>query len=265
MQMEKQTKIGLSLSGGGARAVAHIGVLQALSEHGVLVNSIAATGSGAIIGALYAAGLSVEEMLAFVKEERLFKNFQTTIPFKGIQHLEILKNILDYYITTTHIEDLKIPLSVAVTNLRTGKLDFLDRGDLSKVLMATCSIPLIFQAISINQQDYVDGGMLDNMPVQPLKDVCDIILGVNITPKSDKPIGNMDSLYATGLRLFDITLSESATKNRVECDLVIEPKAVLNHSFTKIEFISELYQIGYVQAQAQMKDILQLIQKKGKL
>ncbi len=263
--MKKQTKIGLSLSGGGARAIAHIGVIQALREEKIHINHIVATGSGAIIGVLYAAGLSTEKMLAFVKEENLFKNFQASIPFKGIQYLDSLKKILEQYTVSTSIEQLQIPVSIAVINLKSGELEFLDKGDLSEVLMAACSIPLLFQAVPISQQDYVDGGMLDNMPIKPLQEVCDIILGVNIAPKSTISVGNIDSLYATALRLFDITISENAAKNKAVCDFVIEPKEVLNYSLIKIEAIAELYEIGYNQAKAQMNDILGLIQKKSSL
>ena len=115
----QKPKIGISFSGGGARATAHIGVIQALNEKGIKADYIAGTSGGAIVGALYAAGLSVEEMLKFAAEGSLFKLFKAKLPIRGLTSLAYLGKLLEQYIGKDSFEALGIPLTVVASNLVT--------------------------------------------------------------------------------------------------------------------------------------------------
>ncbi len=118
--MAKQGKIGISFSGGGTRGAAHIGVIQALNEHNIKADIVAGTSAGAIVGSLYAAGLTVDRMMDFAGEGKLFKLFQAKLPTKGLISLNYLGKLLDKYIDENSFEGLKIPLHVVASNLMSG-------------------------------------------------------------------------------------------------------------------------------------------------
>ena len=132
--MSKPYQLGLALSGGGARGIAHIGVLQALDDYGIKPDILAGTSAGAIAAALYASGKSPSEMLALVKEASLFKLFKVGLPYAGLTKHTYLLERLQETISEDSFEALNIPCHIAITNLQTGACEIKKRGRLFDVI-----------------------------------------------------------------------------------------------------------------------------------
>ena len=257
--MAKQGKIGISFSGGGTRGAAHIGVIQALNEHDIKADIVAGTSAGAIVGSLYAAGLTVDRMMDFAGEGKLFKLFQAKLPTKGLISLDYLGKLLDKYIDENSFEGLKIPLHVVASNLMSGHPETFNSGKLFEVVMASCAIPLIFKPVEIDEQIYVDGGIFDNMPVKCLQADCDIIIGVNLIPITPLKKTNFKTVYSIGMRSFDMHVAHNSQMNFPLCDVVIEPTEVKDFSIFNFGAYKKMHQYGYEAAMLKMDEILHLV------
>ncbi|MFT4666549.1 MAG: NTE family protein [Gammaproteobacteria bacterium] len=257
--MSKKKKIGISFSGGGNRAVAHIGIIKALRENGIEADYVAGTSGGAIVGAMYAAGLSVDEMMGFAAQGKLSKLFQAKFPTRGLAGLDFLGTLLDQYINPDTFEALNIPLTVVASNLNTGKATFLNSGPLYPAVMASCAIPLMFKPIEIENELYVDGGIFDNMPVSPLQENCDIIIGSNVIPIVPMENDKLSSVFSISMRSFDMIVAHSAQVNFPLCDIVIEPTKTHNYGIFNFSATKELFDIGYEEATSKIAQLKNLI------
>lgn len=253
--MDNRIAIGISLSGGGARGIVHIGVLKALEESDIHPNVIAGTSAGAIIGALYAAGRSPEEMLDFVKDSNILKIFKIALPNKGVASLDYLGERLMAYIPDDRFESLEKKLFIAVTNLMSGKLELISKGELHRVVMASCAIPLVFRPIEMNDSLYVDGGTLENMPVKPLQRRSDMIIGVNVMPVVPVEGKAVDSMIGIAIRCFEMAIWANSKPNLKRCDVLIEPIKVREFGIFQFNKYRELYEIGYKTTRLQIPEI----------
>lgn len=210
----KRPKIGLTLSGGGAKGLAHIGILKAIDSAGLRIDYITGTSMGAIIGALYATGYSgreIEELAKDIDWETLFSNsislnvlsmeekeqyshYALELPvinkkirlqtglIKGQElNLKFAELFFPVY-QVRHFDELPIPFKCMATNLETGELVVLDTGNLVSALRATMAIPSVFSAVDLDHKKLVDGGLVRNFPVKNVKAMgADIVIGSNVT------------------------------------------------------------------------------------
>ena len=167
---------------GGARGIAHIGALQALEENGISPDLISGASAGSIVGALYASGKSPQEMLTIFKETSLYKLFKFTISTAGLTDLDNLKTILGQHIEQDSFEALQKKLFICVTNLNLGRFEIFSKGELFELVAASSSIPILFSSRNFNGYTYADGGLLNNLPVEPLVGNCDLLIGVMSCP-----------------------------------------------------------------------------------
>lgn len=244
--MDKPHKIGIALSGGGARGIAHIGALQALEENGIKADCLAGTSAGSIVAALYASGKKPARILEFVsKNSSLFKIYKFGLPTVGLTKLSYLSDKLEEFIGDDSFESLLKPCYIAVTNLHTGQVEVKSQGELFDVIVASCSIPLVFQPIEIDGFKYVDGGLLMNLPAEPLYTICDKVIGINVMPVFQQDTKNITNIIDIASRCFDLALVANTENQSLMCDVVIEPMKICNfttYNFTKYE---DLYQVGY--------------------
>lgn len=245
-------KIGISLSGGGARGIAHIGVLKALEENGIFPDVIAGASAGAIVGAFYANGMPPEEILKIVSKSSLFKIFSFGFPSGGLTKLTYLKRLLKQHLAVDNFEDLQKQLFVAISNLNTGQTEVVGSGQLYDVIVASASIPLVFQPVEINGQMYVDGGLLNNMPVKDLRKKTDVVIGVNVMPDVAIETEAIQSTIAIATRCFQLSVISNTRPNLKFCDLVINPEKVHAYNVFQFNKYQEIYEIGY---EAAMKEI----------
>ncbi len=256
----KKINIGLALSGGGARGCAHIGVLQALEENGIECNLISGTSAGAIVGALYAAGYSPQELLEFVKDASIFKIFKVTIPDRGFTKLTYLKERLAQFIESDNFDQLEKKLYIALSNLSSGTTEFRHTGVLFDVVMASSSIPLVFKPVEIDGQYFVDGGLTENLPMCPdFVEHSDFIIGVNVMPSISMLNKNFSTVISVALRCFELSVYGNSKASMKQCDILIEPDKVNRYNIFQFNKYKALYEIGYEAAMQKMPEILERV------
>ncbi|HNT51348.1 MAG TPA: patatin-like phospholipase family protein [Cyclobacteriaceae bacterium] len=148
-------KRGLVLSGGGARGIVHIGVLKALDEMGITFDCISGTSAGSIVGALYAAGHKPDSIFDLVKNLSVFKAVRPAFAWTGLLTLDGLKDVLIKNIPNNDFNKLKIPLTIAATDIKNGQIHYFNNGELIPAVLASSSIPAIFNPVHLNGKLYV--------------------------------------------------------------------------------------------------------------
>lgn len=186
--MKSMPKIGLALSGGGVRGLAHLGVLDVLQNASVPVRYIAGTSMGGIIAGLYASGIPIEDIIAFCEEIGIMSLASLENNWRGIFGHEKMQKYLADFLGNKDItfEDLKVPVAVVATDIETGEMVVLDKGPLIPALLATSAFPIVFAPVYHQGRWLVDGGVLNNFPVDIVRHMgADRVLGV-ITPPGVK-------------------------------------------------------------------------------
>lgn len=241
----KQKKIGLVLSGGGVRGMAHIGVIKAMEEFGLEAKIVSGSSVGALVGALYANGNSVLDMMRFFKETPLFKYNFFAIAKPGLIDTERYVDIFKAYFPEDSFEALKKELYVVATNLEEGEEEFITQGELIKPLLASAALPPVFSPVNYKGTLYADGGIMNNFPSEPLWDKVDYVVGSNVSIVSKlqkKDLNNSLQLTGrvTGLMIYAIN------REKIEkCHLVFEPQALENIGIFDRKGIEKAYAIGY--------------------
>jgi len=236
-------KVGISLSGGGSRGIVHIGILKAIDEAGIKLSMVTGTSAGAIVGAFYCSGYSPDGIMEIIRETKLIKYVRPAISRSGLLKLETIESIFNLYLKNDSFDALSIPLVVATTNVRNGANVFLHDGPLIKSVLASCAVPVIFEPIKLNGEFYIDGGVLNNLPVEPMIGHCDIILGSNCNPISENySPGNMRSLLERSL-LMAINVNTFTKKDL--CDIFMEPEGLKNFGGFDFSKSNEIFNIGY--------------------
>lgn len=143
-------KVGLVLSGGGARGLSHVGVLKALDELGVSVDAISGTSAGALVGSLYACGIPPEQILDLVKKQQFIGFTGMSLNGDGFFSHKSLLNFIGDHVTCRKFEELQIPLFVTATNLELGIAETFSTGELLKPVAASAAVPVMFNPVEIN-------------------------------------------------------------------------------------------------------------------
>ena len=248
-------KIGLSLSGGGARGIGHIGVLKALEEIGIKPHVISGASSGSIVGALYASGLGPDEILAQIIKSKFLTYFRPAFSngFINMGHLE--KLYLDYF-PKNSFESLNIPLIVNATDLNRGRTVYFSSGPLIGPLLASCCIPVMFAPVQFDGYTLVDAGILNNLPVEPLLERCDFIIGVHANPyNSSQALNSIKSVMERSLLL---AIHTNVNERIKYCDIFIEPTHLNKFTSFDVGKAKEIFEIGYEYTMG-MKDEFKLL------
>lgn len=266
MQKTKQAlSIGLTLSGGGARGLAHIGVLRALLEHGVVPNKIVGVSAGAIVGMLYAAGLSPDQMMAAVYETNPFRIIKVGLPTTGLTTLEYLEDKVRKYVPDNSFSSLKYPLYVGITNLNSGMQEIRNSGPLDKTIAASCSLPLMFKPVVIDGDHFVDGGVINNMPVGPLLNEADFIIGSNLMPYGSLPPADTGTVINIVWRCFDLSVMVNSQAGASLCDIVLETSSLNAYTIFHVNKLREMHDLGYNDTVKRMPEILSSLRQKKEL
>lgn len=244
--LNKKYNLGLVLSGGGARGFAHLGVLKALNEKGIYPDIISGVSSGAIAGIFYANGYTPQEIFDFLKDKKLFKFIQVTIPRTGFLRITGFLHVLKEKLKVQTFEELEPKVILTTTNLNTGKSVTFSHGEILKPLLASVSMPVLFSPVKINNQLYADGGLLDNLPLNPIKDQCKKLIGVNVNPVGqDDDIHNLRDIAE---RTFSLSVSGKLSHMKEKFDYYIEPQKLINYSLIRLSKAQEIFDIGYEEA-----------------
>lgn len=249
----KKYKIGLVLSGGGARGFAHLGVMEALNEAGIFPDVISGTSAGALVGVLYADGYSPKEIYKLMNTGSRLDFMRPVLPREGLLQISGILKILKANLRSKVFNELKIPLFVAATDLNNGKAVYFSEGDLFDPVIASASIPVLFQPVKINDISYVDGGVMDNMPIKPIEDKCEILIGSFVNP-----IGYMEKisgLISIAERTFMLNESKEIFEKSKKFDLLVDPIELKNYNILEQDKAHELFAIGYNSTKEKLKKI----------
>lgn len=250
-------KLGLSLSGGGARGISHVGVLKALDEEGIKVDMITGASAGAIAGAFYCYGYAPDEIFKIITSVKLYRYVRPALNRSGLLKMDPVEPVYRKFLPEDDFSVLKIPLVISATNLRRGTTEYFNSGKLIPALMASTSVPVIFNPVNINGEHYVDGGILNNLPIEPMIGFADRIIGVNCNPVSENyEVGNMRSLLERSL-LMAINVN-SYTKKSI-CDLFLEPPGLKMFGGLDFKKAGEMFDIGYQYAKSKMSEIKNIL------
>jgi len=200
----KDPIIGLALGGGAARGFAHIGVIKVLEANGIKPNVIVGTSAGSVISAIYASGITANELqqIAIDLDEATITDW--TNPFSGkmggMIKGDALQSKINQLVKNRPIEQMKIPLGIVATDLKTGNPILFQRGDTGQAVRASSSVPGIFMPTVIQGKEYVDGGLTSPVPIKFTRNLgADIVIAVNISsdPSDQQVSGILGTLLQT--------------------------------------------------------------------
>jgi NTE family protein len=222
----KKIKIGLALGGGAARGFAHIGVIKALEAQGIYPDIVVGTSAGSVVGAMYAAGNSGFQLqkMAFDMDEAAISDWAMPLFGKGSGVLkgEALQAYVNKAVGNLPMEKLKVPFGAVASDLKSGQPILFQRGNTGMAVRASSSVPGVFQPVTINGHQYVDGGLVAPVPVRFARDMgADFIIAVNISTQADA--------QATASSLEVIMQTFSIMGQRInqfelkDADIVIQP------------------------------------------
>jgi NTE family protein len=175
------------------------------------------------------------------------------LPREGLLQISGILKILKSSLRSKIFEELKIPMYVSATDLNNGRAVYFSEGDLFEPVIASASIPVLFQPVKINDISYVDGGVLDNLPIKPIENKCRIFIGSFVNP-----VGYMEKI--SGLiniaeRTFMLSMSKEIFEKSKKFDLFIAPPELRNYKIMDPEKSGELFMIGYKATNEKLKTI----------
>jgi len=236
-------RVGLALSGGGARGIAHLGVLKAFEERGIEIHELSGTSAGSIAAAFYTHGYSPEEALHVITKTNLFKVVWPAFSWSGLLSTSKGEAIINQYLEADSFNQADRPLKIVAANLNSGKAEVFTSGSLVKALMASSCIPFMFEPVKIDGQQYIDGGIVNNLPAECLRDSCDVVIGVNVVPVI--PQDDFGGVKRMVERVSMIALSANVHASTKLCDLVITPRELRRFGTLDIKYARDIFEIGY--------------------
>ena len=237
--------IGLVLSGGGMRGAAHIGVIRALEESQISPTHIAGSSAGAIVGSLYAYGYNSDEILTFFKEVQLLSITKYAINKPGFIDAEKFYDDFKVYLKDDNFSFLKKKLFITATNILNGKLKIFDKGELIKPVLASAAFPGLFAPVKIKSSYYIDGGALNNFPLEAIKQKCDRFMGVYVDGFDVLKIDELKHSHNVVERVFNIKSVLENQHKFTECDIMIAPSELNKFGTFDRKNIDEIVEIGY--------------------
>lgn len=246
-------KIQLCLSGGGARGFAHLGIVQGLSELGFEIIRISGTSAGAIAGSFIAAGYAPEEILDIFIQKKLYRMVSGAFS-RGLLKFDGVEKLVKQYLPE-NFQDLKIPLIINATDLLSGRTIYFEEGPLARVIMASASIPGIFKPVSMGDYLLSDGGVLNNLPVEPLLSHSYPVIGVHVNPVGK--IVAPSSAWAVLERTFHLSVYSNTEVREHRCDVLIEPSALQGIKVFDYDRARDCYRTGYEEVMRRADELLE--------
>jgi len=238
-------RLGLALSGGAARGMAHIGVLQAVCEAGIEFDYLAGTSAGSIMVTLLAAGVAPEKMAEAAHGMRWRHCVRLTVSrYAMLTHEPMIDMIKDFMGPRQRLEDMPIPVSLVAVDLRTGRRVVLDRGDIGPAILASCAVPGVFEPVRLNDWLLVDGGVTDNLPASVVRDMgADVVVAVDVN-YDPVMVDDPRSPLHVALRAFEIMRGANVARDMEVADINVRPD-VGRFSLVDLRHAKEMIAAGY--------------------
>lgn len=237
--------IGLALSGGGVRGFAHVGVLMAFESFGRKPHILSGVSAGAIAAALYGAGLTPKEIIECFNEYSKFGDFtEWSIPKEGFFKMKKFAKLLGDWLPVKNLEDMKIPTVICATDLDNGKSVGWGTGEIVPRVVASCSIPVVFHPVRINGVNYVDGGVLRNLPAWAIRKHCDTLFGSNCSPLNRK-YKFKNSMIDIALRSYQLMSKANSLQDINICDHIIQTEKMASFRTFELSQMKKVVDYGY--------------------
>jgi NTE family protein len=259
----RRPRIGLALSGGAARGIAHVGVLRALEEHEIPVDAIAGASAGALIGGAYAAGLTIEQLEAMVRKFRWRRTARFSWSRLGLQSNARMEGFLRARLPVTRFEDLKIPFAALVTDLRQGTpIVMRDKGDLAFAVRASACLPAFYVPVRDNEgRLLVDGGLVANLPIGYVRELgADLVIAVDVGAEGATFMDRPKTALGVLTQVFVAVERIVSNQERDKADFQIVPR-VGHIRWDQTRRAEELLKAGYEAGIESIPAIKQLIDK----
>jgi len=256
-------KVGLALSGGGARGYAHIGALRALERHGIPIDFIAGTSAGSFAGAAYSTGLSVDEIIHFSGKLSWYSIAGFSYSARGILSNAGIETFIKQNFPVSRFEDLKIPFAAVCCDLETGDEVILKEiGDLAVAVRASCAVPGVFAPVATETgRHLIDGGVITPMPTRAVREMgADVVIAIDLMASGATFRGIPRTLVGT---LFQsaMTLLRAASKSQhYHADIIIEPR-IAHIRPDEIRKRDEMIELGEAAALEKIDEIRNLIEQ----
>ena len=249
----RQIKLGIALGSGGAKGFASLGALRAFEENDLNFDIVTGTSIGSIIGAFYSNGYTstdIGEMLKRIKFGEIANMFMLKIDMSS------MANIIDRYIGSLNIEDLKKPFNTVATDFETGEEKVLDSGNVAIALCASSSMPPFFKPVEINGRKYIDGAYVNSIPADRARILgADYVVGIDLSTETSKK-----TIFSKLFPTYQGKVEDPKKKGYENSNVVIHPD-LTGYSATSFSEANEMYEIGYQSAIAVIPQIKQEIEK----
>lgn len=241
----EKERIGLAFSGGGAKGFTHIGALMAFERFGIKPDVLSGVSAGSIAAVLYGAGLSPADIMSCFEEYSKFADFtEWNIPKTGFLSLRRFGKLLEKWLPVKNLEELKIPTIVCATDLDRGTSVGWSKGEIAPRVVASCSIPVIFNPVKINGTHYVDGGVLRNLPAWAIRKYCTTLYGLNCSPIRPN-YAYKASMLDIMLRTYNLMSKSNTLQDLNLCDVIIQPKDTSQFSTFDLKALRKAVVVGY--------------------
>lgn len=294
ISLYSEDKVGLALSGGGARGLAHIGILKVIDELNIKIDYIAGTSMGAVVGGLYAMGYSAVEIEVMilnndfdnvfdevVSREDLYigqkrwmpyanyyfdldEGFRPRLPEALFSGSKLINTLFDFTYTASNISDfndLPIPFKCVATNIVTGEMKVFDNGNLHEVMRASMSAPSILEPMKLGDELYIDGGIRANLPSEIVQGMgADIIIGLQLS-SGLRSKDNLDNLIKVLDQTINFSMTDNVKRSIDICDILIKPELfeLSNYNFNNIR---KIINMGEIAALKHIKELKELPKRK---
>ena len=254
--------LGLALSGGAAKSVAHVGVLKALAEAGVTVSYVTGTSGGSIVGTMFASGMPLSSLEAIATTMSWRKLVSIRLSRLGFISSERIEEFMKDAVGDITFDQLRIPCGVVATNLVTGDKRLFDRGPVAKVVRASCSIPQIYLPVEIDGQYYVDGGLAEYLPAESVLDLgCEFVVGSNLGPV-DETYHRPHHILQLVVQITGLMARKNLVVSQNYVDVMIHPNL---DAFSAFDFDSaeKMIEIAYDATMRSLDDLQETWERKG--
>ncbi|MBU2907227.1 patatin-like phospholipase family protein [Arenibacter algicola] len=258
LQELKGKTIGLVLSGGGLKGMAHIGIIKALNERDIYPDIMSGVSAGAIVGALYANGTNPMNMLDFFKETPLFKYNLFSINKPGLFDTEKYYLFFSKYFDKDTFDVLEKELFVTATDLQSGVPKVFSSGELIRPLLASAALPPVFNPVTIDGRLYADGGIMNNFPLEPLANKVDYIIGCYTSGMQEIAKSVLKSPLQLANRINRLMLHANSREKLCATDILFRPKDLEYIKVLDKKGIDKAYMIGYDHASRYLDSLLDL-------
>jgi NTE family protein len=259
----KNKKIGLALSGGGARGFAHVGVLKALVENGIRIDMVAGTSAGSIVGGAFAAGMSIEEIISMVTRVRWGNMIRPSLSTLGLLSNAPMGRFISREFPVHKFEEMPVPFAAVACDLATGvEIVQKDEGDIVRAIRASCAVPGVFAPIK--QRDgtlLVDGGVVSPTPTEAVRALgADIVIAVDLMACGATFRTNPRSAIGMLFQSAMLLLRTASINQHYRADMVISPQ-IAHLRPDQISKRDEFIELGEAAAAESLNEIKKIIDK----